>query len=84
VRRGFRGLRLGRQLVEAAVARARDLGYRRMRLDTLPSMAIAQALYASLGFREIPPYGHHPIPGTIFMELDLGGAGGQGATGSST
>ena len=61
----------GRALVEAVIEAGRDLGYGRMRLDTVPSMEAARALYASLGFREITPYRYNPIPGTSFMELDV-------------
>jgi GNAT superfamily N-acetyltransferase len=62
----------GRTLAEAAIATGRELGYARMRLDTVPTMAAAQALYGSLGFREITAYRYNPIPGTTFMELELG------------
>ena len=66
-----RGQGLGRKLAEAVIAHARSLGYRSMRLDTLPSMQDAQRLYELLGFREIANYNGNPIAGTRFLEKDL-------------
>jgi ribosomal protein S18 acetylase RimI-like enzyme len=66
-----RGQGLGRRLAEAAMAEARSLGYRAMRLDTLPSMQDAQWLYEVLGFREIANYNGNPVVGTRFLEKDL-------------
>jgi ribosomal protein S18 acetylase RimI-like enzyme len=67
----FRGSGAGRALAEAVIRGAREIGYRQMRLDTLPRMLGAQALYRSLGFREIAPYCFNPIPGTRYFEIDL-------------
>jgi putative acetyltransferase len=71
VRPRLRGRGLGRALTLAAVAAARKIGYRRMRLDTLASMKKAIALYESLGFRRITPYYHNPHRAAVFMELNL-------------
>jgi ribosomal protein S18 acetylase RimI-like enzyme len=72
VRPSGRGLGLGRTLAEAAITFARDAGFERMRLDTLPQMQRAQELYRTLGFVSIDPYRFSAVPGTVFMELVLG------------
>jgi putative acetyltransferase len=71
VRPAARGGGWGRRLAERAVSDVRDAGYQRMRLDTLPAMRSAQGLYLALGFVEIAPYRHNPVPGVRFLELDL-------------
>lgn len=72
VRPQARGTGLGRALAQAAVARARELGFARLVLDTIPErMQEAVALYRSMGFRETAPYGESPTPGALCLELQL-------------
>ena len=71
VRPGLRGLRIGYRLATEALAAAHRSGFATIRLDTLPSMHEARALYLRLGFHEIPAYRHNPIPDTRYLELDL-------------
>lgn len=73
VRPRFRGRGLGKILAQRVVAEARQIGYRKLRLDTVESMMqAAVALYRSLGFEEIAPYRPNPIEGALYMELQLG------------
>lgn len=71
VRPGFRGLGIGKALLSQLLEEARAAGYRRIRLDTLPSMDQAQALYAAFGFYAIEPYAYNPVPEAKFLELEL-------------
>ena len=68
----FHGKGLGRELIEAIVKEARAIGYQRMYLDTLPpQMNKAIELYRAAGFKEIAPYYGNPVPGAMFLELEL-------------
>ncbi len=71
VRDNFRGLQIGKSLAEKIIEEAKRIGYKKMRLDTLPSMKAARRLYYSLGFHKTDPYRFNPVEGTIYMELNL-------------
>jgi ribosomal protein S18 acetylase RimI-like enzyme len=72
VRKNARGLGIGKKLVEMVINDAKKIGYKKMRLDTLPDkMKEAQKIYKSWGFYEIEPYYYNPIDGVMYMELDL-------------
>jgi GNAT superfamily N-acetyltransferase len=72
VQPAYRGLRLGHKLLEHILSVAKELNYKKVRLDTLPTMTQAQQLYRSFGFSEISSYRFNPVEGTVFMEKDLG------------
>ncbi|HYB93381.1 MAG TPA: GNAT family N-acetyltransferase [Vicinamibacterales bacterium] len=71
VRPAARGRGLAKRLIDHALQGAKRLGYEEVRLDTLPMMRDAQALYLSLGFVDIEPYYDTPIEGTRFMSKTL-------------
>lgn len=72
VRKAFRGFGLGRELAEAILDAARQMGYACVLLDTLDDMESARALYTDLGFEEIPPYYHNPIAGAHYLKVEIG------------
>jgi ribosomal protein S18 acetylase RimI-like enzyme len=71
VRPAYRGLGLGRRLVESTLEVARLTGYDCVLLDTLDDMEAARTLYEELGFEEIPPYYFNPIAGAHYLKVDL-------------
>jgi len=62
---------IGRALTMAAIKAAKEIGYRKLLLDTLPTMRVAVKLYRELGFKETPAYYQTPLEGTMFLALDL-------------
>jgi putative acetyltransferase len=71
VRPTYRGSGLGRELANELIEDARAQGYRTMLLDTLASMGPARALYRDLGFVPVAPYYDNPLPGVMYMALEL-------------
>ena len=71
VRKAFRAFGLGRELAEATLDAARQIGYTSVLLDTLNDMEAARALYTDLGFVEIAPYYHNPVPGSHYLKVGI-------------
>jgi GNAT superfamily N-acetyltransferase len=76
VRPEFRGLGIGRALLEALIVEAREIGYSMLRLDSASFMKVAHSLYRSTGFQEIEPYPESEVPPEyqahiVFMEKRL-------------
>lgn len=66
-----RGNGVGKMLIERIIEEARKLNYKKILLDTLPTMSTAQSIYKSFGFTEIPPYRFNPVQGTTYLQLLL-------------
>lgn len=71
VRREHQGKAIGAALARTLIEQAKEAGYSRMRLDTMPSMTRAIKMYRELGFKEIPAYRFNPVPDSLFFELRL-------------
>lgn len=71
VRPQYRGLKIGKLLIDTIIAEAQSMQYEYMVLDTLASMEKALSIYKRLGFQEIEPYYHNPIQGAVYLRLDL-------------
>ncbi|SRR5579871_112799 len=71
VRPAFRGRKIGLAMIQLSIQFASDLGYNKIKLNSLPEMKRAQEIYYAIGFYEIPAYFDNGIPGTIFMEKNL-------------
>jgi ribosomal protein S18 acetylase RimI-like enzyme len=82
VRPTGRRLGLGRHLVAAIIAAAEQRRYVEMRLDSLPGMVEAMALYRRFGFAEIPAYCYNTVPGTLYLARTLGPSTGRPADGA--
>jgi putative acetyltransferase len=67
----YRGRGIARALIDKLLERATEIGYARLRLDTLESMTAARTLYEGLGFVRIEPYYFNPIPNVAYYELRL-------------
>lgn len=67
----FRGLGLGRLLVDQTITQAGLSGYNTMLLDTLSDMEAARALYQEVGFVETEPYYHNPLVGAHYLKLTI-------------
>jgi putative acetyltransferase len=71
VRQAYRGKQIGRTLAVELMQRAAQVGYEKMRLDTLRRLVAANRLYADLGFTDIAPYNINPEPDVVYMERAL-------------
>jgi ribosomal protein S18 acetylase RimI-like enzyme len=71
VRPAFRRTGLGEMLARQIISDAAQVGYGRIVLDTLSSMTAAIDLYLKLGFSVVTPYYTNPLPGTVYMGLDI-------------
>lgn len=71
IKPAFRGMHLSDLLVKQIISDAKEIGYKRILLDTLPFLTAAIALYKKHGFQEISKYNDSPMGNAVYMQLDL-------------
>ncbi len=71
VRPQFRKHKIGKAMVEQLLKDAVQLGYTKMKLDTLQKLQPAIALYKQYGFCETTAYYENPLPGVVYMKKTL-------------
>jgi putative acetyltransferase len=71
VQPAYRRQRWGYELMQMVLGTTRQLGYKRLVLDTVPQTIDAQSLYIHMGFKPIPPYYNSFTLATDFFELQL-------------
>ena len=72
LKKNYRNQNLGKKLLQLALDEAKNLGYKKIRLDTIATMEAAIHLYRKTGFKEIPSYRHNPIEDVKYFEYELG------------
>jgi putative acetyltransferase len=72
LRSAYQGQGLGKLMAQHIISDAKQIGYSRLLLDTLPQMQAAQGMYETLGFQDTKAYVYNPVPGTRYMALTLG------------
>jgi GNAT superfamily N-acetyltransferase len=65
------GKGIGRMLLQTSIAKARELGYKAIRLVTGRHLDVAEAMYRRHGFVDIPACCYNPAPDAVFLELRL-------------
>lgn len=68
----FRGKGIGKELLHEALLLTQELGYQKLRLDTVGTMKSAIAVYEAAGFYEIEPYRYNPNSDTKYFEIEIG------------
>lgn len=71
VKPSYRGMKLGKKLIEELIAHARQAGYKEMVLDTIVPLQSAIHLYKKLGFTECEPYYHNSMPDVLYFRKEL-------------
>ncbi len=67
----YRNQGLGKHLIHHLINRASQAGYFIMKLDSHPTMSVAQKLYQKFGFNPTTRYNNNPTEGILFFEKKL-------------